>query len=159
MASYIIGIGEMCVKAAPDILATIGLGSCIGLAIYDATTGIGGLAHIMMPQSPGGAANKAKYCDTAVRELKRVMLEAGASEKGLIAKLIGGARMFAAAADSDIMRVGERNVAACRAHLLKNGIPIAAENTGGNVGRTIYFELESGRVKVLTAFPKSEKII
>ncbi len=159
MTSYIVGIGEMCVKAAPDILVTIGLGSCIGLAIYDATTKIGGLAHIMLPLAPNSTANKAKYCDTAVVELKQMMLEAGANAAGLVAKLVGGAHMFVSTTNNDIMRVGEKNIEACRAHLVKNGIPIAAEKTGGNVGRTIYFDLESGSIKVTTAFPKTQQII
>ncbi|OGX68576.1 MAG: chemotaxis protein CheD [Paenibacillus sp. RIFOXYA1_FULL_44_5] len=142
-----IGIADLNVVAGSGVLRTSGLGSCVGVSLYDSNSQIAGMAHIMLPSSEiarGGALNLAKYADTAIPELVEQMSKLGASNKRLTAKMAGGAQMFAYCANSDTMRIGARNVEATKNQLNKLSIPILAEDTGGNFGRTIEFYCESG---------------
>ncbi len=161
MANTIIGIADMALAKSPDTLTTLGLGSCVGVVLYDRTNKIGGLSHILLPAAPGGDAelNKAKYADTAIDELIRRMVAAGACAHTLVAKLAGGASMFNTATNTDIMQVGRRNVEMCRAVLKRRSISILNEDTGGNIGRTIIFDCSTGALNVRTAWPKSEKTL
>ncbi|MCL6593922.1 MAG: chemotaxis protein CheD, partial [Alicyclobacillus sp.] len=88
-------------------LRTAGLGSCVGVVIFDTWARIAGLAHVMLPASPGpGSGSPAKYAATAVPWLVRQICQAGGSSDRLKAKLAGGAQMFASTGMSDFMRVG-----------------------------------------------------
>lgn len=129
-----------------DVLKTTGLGSCVGLTLYDPKARISGMAHIMLPSSEiarSGNLNPAKYADTAIPELIRLMREAGADTGKLVAKLAGGAQMFAFTGP-DTMRIGPRNVEMCKELLARLGIPIKGEDTGLNFGRTIEFHNATG---------------
>lgn len=161
MADTIIGIGELCVSKAPDTITTLGLGSCVGLVLYDRINRIGGMAHIMLPQAPPNVEQKlkAKYADTAFAELLGAMIRAGSNRYLIQAKLAGGAHMFSSAMDSDVMKVGLRNVEMCHRMLSQNSILILAEDVGGNVGRTINFNCETGALNIKTAYPRTEKVI
>lgn len=161
MANTIIGIADMALAKAPDTLTTLGLGSCVGIVLYDRIHKIGGLSHILLPKSPPDESlvQKAKYADTAIDELISRMVANGALPHLLTAKLAGGASMFFANNGSDIMQVGKRNVEMCREVLRKRSISILAEDTGGNVGRTIVFDCDTGSLLIRTAWPKTEKII
>lgn len=134
----------------PDAITTLGLGSCVGVVLYDATAKYGGLAHVMLPDSTAirNNSNKAKFADTGIDELVRRMEAAGASRKRMTAKLAGGAQMFAFNSTSDMVRVGERNVEACKKKLRELGIKIIAEDTGLNHGRTIEFYTETGVLRI-----------
>lgn len=142
-----VGMAELQVTSGRnDILRTTGLGSCIGLTLYDPGAGVSGMAHIMLPDS--GIArepsfNLAKYADTAIPEMLRQMKEKGAAKSRLVAKMAGGAQMFAFAA-SESMRIGPRNVEAVKQLLIEHQIPLAAEDTGLNFGRTIEFHCATG---------------
>ncbi|HZG84376.1 chemotaxis protein CheD [Paenibacillus sp.] len=129
-------------------LRTTGLGSCVGLTLYDPVTRVAGMAHIMLPSSTiakDAAINKAKYADTALPELLARMRALGASIARLEAKLAGGAQMFTFSSPAgDTMRIGPRNVEACKEGLVRYNIPIKAEDTGGNYGRTIEIESLTG---------------
>ncbi|HWR22104.1 MAG TPA: chemotaxis protein CheD [Feifaniaceae bacterium] len=161
MANTIIGIADMALAEAPDTLTTLGLGSCVGIVLYDRARRIGGLSHILLPKAPadGGLIQKAKYADTAIDELIGRLAKNGAAPHMLTAKLAGGASMFFANNGSDIMQVGRRNVEMCREVLKKRSISILAEDTGGNVGRTIVFDCGTGELLIRTAWPKTEKIL
>ncbi|WP_027414626.1 chemotaxis protein CheD [Aneurinibacillus terranovensis] len=139
-----VGMADLNIAKSPDRIRTTGLGSCVGVVLFDTTTKIGGMAHVMLPDSSlsKGSVNIAKYANTAIPKLIDDMEKAGASRYKLVAKLAGGAQMFAFSSGSDTMRIGPRNVEACKIALNSARIPILAEDTGGNCGRTI--ELDSG---------------
>jgi len=149
----------MALAAAPDTLTTFGLGSCVGIALYDRTRKIGGLSHILLPKAPPDETSaSAKYADTAIGELIGRLTAAGANPRALTAKLAGGASMFARGG-GDMMQIGRRNVEMCREILSARVIPVIAEDTGGTVGRTIVFDCETGVLLVRTAWPKAEKTL
>jgi len=148
-----VGMADLKVVTYPDALTTLGLGSCVGICLYDATTKITGMAHIMLPSSKAIRKNEniAKFADTAIDELIIQMEKLGAKKTRFIAKIAGGAQMFAFSSQSDTMKIGERNAEAVREILLRYGIPIKADETGGNFGRTIEFFSESGKLIIKTA--------
>lgn len=141
-----VGMADLKVCKAPDSVTTLGLGSCIGIAIVDPQTKIGGLAHIMLPDSSAikNNTNVAKFADTGIEELVKQMAAAGANKSRMVAKIAGGAQMFAATTKNDLMRVGERNAAASKEKLKQLGIKLLAEDTGENYGRTVEFYPETG---------------
>lgn len=147
-----VGMADLKHTRHPGGLLTLGLGSCVGIALYDKKTKMIGLAHIMLPWSfqAKNNANKAKFADTGIRLLLENMLESGANKRSIVAKIAGGAQMFAFSASSDMMRVGQRNVEATKIVLQELGIPLIAEDTGGNHGRTIEFYSEDGRLMIKT---------
>lgn len=138
-----VGIADMDTVRAPNHIRTSGLGSCVGVVIYDEHKKLAGLAHVMLPDSSlarGGKLNEAKYADTAVKELVDRLVRMGARPYNLKAKLAGGAQMFQFANSSDLMRIGPRNVEAVKKELAALNIKITGEDTGGNSGRTIEFD-------------------
>ncbi|NGQ94031.1 chemotaxis protein CheD [Brevibacillus sp. SYP-B805] len=148
-----IGMADLGIAKSPDRLRTTGLGSCVGVVLYDATKKIAGMAHVMLPDSSlakGSDYNIAKYADTAIPELIKEMVHAGAAVRHLVAKMAGGAQMFSFLSGHDTMRIGPRNVEACKAALQQAGIPIVAEDTGGNCGRTIEMDAETGLLQIRT---------
>lgn len=161
MANTIIGIADLQVAKGPDTLTTLGLGSCVGLCLYDRLAKVGGMAHIMLPQAPANVEmkHKAKYGDTAFEELLKQMIRAGANPYLLTAKMAGGAHMFSSSMDNDIMKVGIRNVDICHKLLRAKSIKLLAEETGGTVGRTITLDCGTGALHIRTAWPKTEKTI
>ena len=147
-----VGMADYKVGCSPANLISYGLGSCVGIAVYDATTKIGGLAHIMLPYSTQARAtdNPAKFADTALPLMVDEIIKLGAGKTRLIAKIAGGAQMFAFTNTTDIMRIGARNVEAVNDVLKKLGIRTIADDTGGNYGRTIELILETGKFRVKT---------
>lgn len=148
-----VGIADLNTASAPNVLKTTGLGSCVGVALFDNTTKIAGLAHVMLPSSDmmkNEDGNKMKYADTAIDMLIDSMKRLGAKENRMIAKLAGGAQMFQFSNAMDSMRIGPRNVDACKDALTKNNIKIVCEDTGGNTGRTIELYADTGVLLVRT---------
>lgn len=141
-----VGMADLKVCKSPDAVTTLGLGSCVGIALRDPQTKIGGLAHIMLPDSTQikDNTNIPKFADTGIEELVKQMMLAGAMPSRLQAKIAGGAQMFAFQSKSELMCVGERNVEATKAKLRQLGIPILAQDTGLNYGRTVVFYPETG---------------
>ncbi|MFN8224908.1 MAG: chemotaxis protein CheD [Gaiellales bacterium] len=147
MAETTVRMGEYAVASrSGDVLVTIGLGSCIGLALIDRRRGVAGLAHIMLPDSSTkiDSTNSARYADVAVPTLVASVVKAGASQSALEAVLVGGAKMFAMGGDS--LDIGARNDASTRALLAAQRIPIIATETGGTKGRTIRVFVDGPRV-------------
>ncbi|MEH7385754.1 chemotaxis protein CheD [Bacillus sp. JJ1521] len=148
-----VGIADMNVIATPDLIRTSGLGSCVGVVIYDQAKKVAGLAHIMLPDSTStkaGNLNIAKYADTAIEELIQQLIKIGGRAHYLKAKIAGGAQMFQFQTGSDIMRIGPRNVEAVEAELKRFNIPLVAADVGGNNGRTIEFDPETTILKIRT---------
>jgi len=146
-----IGMADLNIASGGESLKTTGLGSCVGLTLHDAQIGLAGMAHIMLPSSDiarEGQLNVAKYADTAVPELIARLKAGGANIRRLVAKLAGGAQMFAFSNGSDSMRIGPRNVESTKLALAAHDIPIIAEDTGGNFGRTIEFSSSSGMLTI-----------
>jgi chemotaxis protein CheD len=147
-----VGMADLNVTYCPGVLTTLGLGSCIGICLYDPSTKISGLAHIMLPYSTQikNNSNKAKFADTGIIKLMDVMLKMGARRSSIISKIAGGAQMFSFNDSSDIMRIGVRNISATKEVLKQLNIPITAEDTGGNHGRTIELFSETGILLIKT---------
>lgn len=154
MSSIIINISDMAVSKGTDVLVTYALGSCVGICLYDAKSHVGGLSHILLPQNReknGGSVMK--YADTAIPELIRKLGMAGANTKMLTAKIAGGAQMFKTTqTNTTVGQIGKNNVIAVKAALAKAGIRIIAEDTGLDYGRSVFFDLSTGEVKIKSAF-------
>lgn len=130
-----IGIGEYRVGTFP--MMTIGLGSCIGLTLYDETVKAGAMVHIMLPDSGGRTDRPGKYADTAIALLIKELTKIGCKNRSLIAKMAGGACMFEYFGAN--LNIGERNAEKVRTLLKENNIKLAAEDVGGKVGRSVTF--------------------
>ncbi|HLR74717.1 MAG TPA: chemotaxis protein CheD [Virgibacillus sp.] len=156
-----VGISDLNIARAPDTIRTSGLGSCVGAIVYDLSKEIAGLAHIMLPDSSLTREenfNKFKYANTAIPYMIKKLQEHGARSFALQAKLAGGAQMFQFSTQSNMMRIGPRNVDAVKKILKEHRIPVMAEDVGGSSGRTIEFDPVTGRLKVRTV-NKGEKYI
>ena len=155
-----VGMADLKICKSPDGVTTLGLGSCVGIAIRDPITKIGGLAHVMLPDSTviANNANKPKFADTGIEMLVDLVVKAGANRARLVAKIAGGAQMFGFQNKNDLVRVGERNVEASKKKLAELRIPILAEDTGLNYGRTVIFYPETGDY-IIRAVGKNEKTI
>lgn len=145
-----VGIAEYKIVRSPGRLITLGLGSCVGISLYDPLVKIGGLLHVMLPDSTqfNNAVKPAKYADLGIPLLVRELQKAGAAEKRLQAKLVGGAQMFSGLDGVMAMNIGQRNVEKSRSVLKELGIKIYAEEVGGNRGRTMILDTADGRVTV-----------
>lgn len=153
-----VGMADYKVGRYPASLISYGLGSCVGIALFDSVTKIGGLAHIMLPDSKQARSteNPAKFADTCLPLMLDELLRLGAQKSRITAKIAGGAQMFSFTNTTDIMRVGERNTEAVRAMLKRMDIRIIADDTGGNYGRTVELKLDSGIFRIKT-IDKGEK--
>lgn len=148
-----VGIADLNVVKAPNRIRTSGLGSCVGVVIYDSYKQVAGLAHIMLPDSSLTKQenfNKYKYADTAIDILIEKLIQLGARKSQLKAKIAGGAQMFQLQSASEIMRIGPRNVEAVKERLKFHQIPIVSSDTGGNQGRTIEFDPVTTKLKIRT---------
>lgn len=145
-----VGMADLNTASYPDALTTLGLGSCVGVVLFDPVKKIGGMAHVMLPDSTKirNNENKAKFADTGIDLLLSKMIALGVSKDRLIAKIAGGAQMFALKSELEFMNVGKRNVEASKQKLKDLKIPIVAEDTGLNYGRTIEFYTHSGELVI-----------
>ncbi len=155
-----VGMADLQVCISPNSITTLGLGSCVGIAIRDPVTKIGGLAHIMLPDSTQirNNSNIPKFADTGIEELVRQMTAKGANRSRMVAKIAGGAQMFAFQKKSEMVRIGERNVEAARKKLGELRIPILAADTGDSYGRTVIFYPENGDF-IIKAVGRQQKVI
>jgi chemotaxis protein CheD len=150
-----VGIAEMKTAQNRDIIRTAGLGSCVGIVLYDETKQLSGLAHVMLPDSAlakTNTFNKAKYADTAILALIEMLTENGVDKHSLKAKIAGGAQMFHYSTQNEAMRIGPRNVQVVKGLLEQLEINIIAEDTGGVNGRTIEFNTETNELMIRTVY-------
>ena len=154
-----VGMADYKTARAPDLLLTAGLGSCIGICIHDPLLKVGGMAHIMLPTAAinmGG--NPAKYADTALELLLKEISGMGANRARLKAKMAGGAQMFSFPGKPPVLKIGERNAEAVKQELKKHGIPLLVADVGGSFGRTIYFDVATGELRIRT-INHGEKVV
>jgi chemotaxis protein CheD len=143
-----IGIGEYRVGSFP--MMTIGLGSCIGLTMYDPNLRLGAMVHIMLPESGGRMDRPGKYVDTAVPLLVKELVALGCKNRSIVAKIAGGACMFEYFGTN--LNIGERNAVKVRLLLQDHNIQLAAEDVGGKVGRSVTFlPTNDGKVTIRRA--------
>lgn len=154
----VVGMADYKVGKSPDILMTAGLGSCIGICVYDLGTLTGGMAHIMLPSSEGSVGNAAKYADSCLTMLLTDLCKMGVIKSRLKAKMAGGAQMFAFSGKAPGLRIGERNAEAVEQELKKAGIPLISFDVGGNYGRTINFDIKTGALHI-RSINYGEKVI
>lgn len=143
----IVKMADHAVGDEDAVLVTLGLGSCIGIALYDKYSKIGGLVHIMLPENPGGKKT-VKYADTGIPFLIKKLEELGAKKRRLSAKIVGGAGMFKSESGDSVMKIGARNIEAVKNILKEIGIKIIGEDVGKDYGRSMYFYVDDGRVEV-----------
>lgn len=145
-----VGIGELKLAKSPAVMAVYGIGSCIAVAMYDNILKIGGVVHVMLPEafdikqicgSPG------KYAETGVKYLLELLEKKGSDKKNLLVKIVGGAEMFSPLEDFE-KTVGYDNICCVKSVLQKMNMKLIAEDIGGNKGRSIEFDLQSGIIKV-----------
>lgn len=153
MSEIRVKVADYAVERAPAVIATIGLGSCVAIMLYDEGAKVGGMAHILLPSERMSREtdNRAKFPSTAVPLLLEAMRAKGmsaAGRGGVTAKIVGGASMFGSLLPGSGINMGERNVAATRMALETARIPIVADDTGGDYGRSVYLHLIDGRVFV-----------
>lgn len=145
-----VGMADLKVCHSPAAVTTLGLGSCVGISMRDPISGVGGMAHIMLPDSTAFRTVEkiAKFADTGIDELVRQLVANGAARQRLEAKIAGGATMFSYNTNSATMRVGEKNVEATVKKLKELNIPILAQDTGETFGRTIIYYPETGDLRI-----------
>lgn len=155
-----VGMGDYKVTNGVNRLITRDLGSCVGIAVWDPVTSIGGLLHIMLPEYVhngfddtvhNGLVHCAKYADIGLDALMRTLAERGANRKRLMAKIAGGAHMLACIGNAESSDISTHNVQAVRKKLGELGIPILAEEVGGHHPRTLVFDTVTGELRILTA--------
>jgi chemotaxis protein CheD len=142
-------IADHAVAKGDAVVATLGLGSCVAIALHDAEYGVGGLAHVLLPsrELSRDSANRAKFAESAVPMLLEEMRWLG-SRGRVVAKIAGGASMFSGLLPGAGHNIGERNVAATRTALDAAGIELVGRDTGGDFGRSVYLHLRGGRLVV-----------
>ncbi len=146
----LVGISEFAVADDGETLEAYGLGACVAVALYDPESGVGGLAHTMLPRKPPDAQGAdAKYVDAAIHAMLREMIRHGAGYGSVEGYVVGGADIFEL---EDLSKgMGERNAAVARDELQKLNIPVVGDATGGEVGRTVEFDTGTGAVTFRTA--------
>lgn len=147
-----VGISDYKVSESPDKLITLGLGSCVGIAIYDQITRVGGLSHIMLPDSSffNRDIKPEKFANLAIPKMVEEITK-GESTENLVAKIAGGSSMFNFTDTKMNTNIGERNIVAVKAKLKEMGIPILASHTGGKIGRTMIVNLDTFNINIMTA--------
>ena len=154
-------VADYAVRRGEHIIATIGLGSCVAIVLYDRVAKVGGLAHILLPTRSMSreTSNPAKFPETIVPVMLEEMRRLGSSQSAAIsAKIVGGASMFGQLSAGSGINIGERNVLATREVLVTANIPLLAEDTGLDYGRSVYFHLADGRVEV-RSLRKGDRVI
>lgn len=154
-------VADYAVRKGGHVIATVGLGSCVAIALYDREAKVGGLAHILLPNKMMSreTGNPAKFPETIVPVMLAEMRQLGSLPTARIsAKIVGGASMFGQLVSGTGINVGERNVTATREVLAAANIPLLAEDTGLDYGRSVYFHLDDGRVEV-RSLKKGDRVL
>ncbi|ACB85004.1 chemotaxis protein CheD [Natranaerobius thermophilus] len=147
-----VGIADMKVASKESIIRTSGLGSCVGITLYDGSLKIGGMVHIMLPESPTNKSQfkRTKYADTGIVDLLTEMENMGCKRRNLVSKMAGGAHMFKFSGGSELLKIGERNAKAVEEVLTDLKVKILAKDVGGDYGRTIDLFCETGKLQIKT---------
>lgn len=155
-------MGELKVSRNPTTFCCLGLGSCVALFLHDPDEKVGGVAHVMLPDSTitrwKVSNHDGKFSNTSPEVLRKQLLNIGASTENISAKLVGGADMFPRPETDLLSRLGERIVDRLKLELERLQIPIIAEDVGGHRGRSVYFHLNTGITMIKTAFDKEREL-
>lgn len=145
-----VGIADASIVTAPNTIATIGLGSCVGVAIYDNKNKVMGLIHIMLPDSTSfrNVTNPYKFADIGIPKVVEELRQKGCQKRNLTAKIAGGASMFKFAEKSINSDIGNRNIIAVKAAMEKEGISIISEDVGGSKGRSMFANADTGEISI-----------
>ena len=144
-----IGLGEFKVsRNLDDELVAYGLGSCLGIGMYDPTTHVAGMVHVVLPEFNHNESPSPKYVEIGINTLLDEMVRSGANRSRIITRMAGGANMLLNGALSQSFNIGERNTVAARDVFKKLNIRLAAEEVGGNTGRTVRLYVSQGRMTV-----------
>lgn len=149
-----VGLGELVrAQGTDDVLVAQGLGSCVGISVYDPVVKVAAMAHVMLPGPalPGmhnGADQPARFADRGVAAVVQAVEERGGQRKRLIVKLAGGAQVIRLAGREDMLKVGPRNIIAVRDACTQLGLRVAAEDLGGGTGRTLSLYAATGQTTV-----------
>jgi chemotaxis protein CheD len=148
----IVKVAEWAAERGDGVIVTLGLGSCVAIMLHDAEVCAGAMAHILLPSKSlaRDASNPARFPESAVPFLVQRLKALGADPRRLVAKLAGGASMFAQLMTPGSVQMGERNILAARNALRAASIPVAREAVGGERGRSVRFHVADGRVEVRT---------
>jgi len=151
-----VSIAEARIERAPTVLKAYGLGSCVAVGLYDPETRLGGMGHMLLPNRPSNSplGSESKYVDAGIYQIVDELVRAGANRKTLVAKITGGANMFETSYQTLINSVGARNAKSARRTLGDLDIQIVGEEVGGNRGRTVEFDLATGKMLVYCAHTK-----
>ena len=147
-----VNMAEMRLAKAPAVLITRGLGSCLGITFYDSTKKIGALAHPMLPdiQKAKVKSNPHRFVNSVIEAMLKDMKRMGALRANIEAKLFGGAHMFSFIGEDSMLNIGKKNIEMARILLKEQSIKIGAEELGGSFGRTVTFDVSTGKVRVRT---------
>ncbi len=156
----LVRMGEMALARGQGTLVALGLGSCVAVILHDPAARVGCLAHVLLPNQSlsRDRSNAARTADTAIPLAADRMRAEGAERSRIVGRLVGGASMFAELLVAGTIHIGERNITACRTGLRDLGIPIAAEAVGGQTGRSVWFDVARGTVRVRTAGHEPEDL-
>lgn len=156
----LVRVADLQAARGDAVLVTLGLGSCVAIMLHDAVAQLGGLAHILLPSRSlsRGGENPGRFPQTAVPALLERMADLGADRRRITARLVGGASMFAGLAPAGSIQMGDRNLIAAREVLASHAIPVVGELVGGSQGRSVWFEVASGRIRVRSV-GKSDQIL
>lgn len=144
---HMVDMGDLVVASSPDVLSAI-LGSCVGIGMYDPQAAVGGLAHVMMPNSDGRVDAKARFADTAVEALVAELEARGGKRQRLSVKLAGGARVLSVGEDNALGHIADKNIVSAEAALEAARLTVVAKDVGGNVGRKIWIDLRDFTLRV-----------
>ena len=152
-------VADWAVASGEEVISTLGLGSCVAIVVYDRLRRVGALAHVLLPNESmaNDRRNRAKFPPTAVPLLLEGLRQAGARGP-YVAKLAGGASLFGTLLPVGGVNMGKRNVDASRKALLDAGVPIVAQDVGGEYGRSVYFHVADGRL-IVKSLTHGERVI
>ena len=155
----IVEISSYVVTSNPTKLICLSLGSCLGIALHEPEAKLGGLGHAMLPlyQEGRNKSNLAKYVDTSIYLMVDEIVDKGGKKRNIYAKLVGGSKMFQSF-DHNMLDIGQRNTEAAIETLKKEKIKIKSKDVGGTKGRTIYFDLSCGKIRIKSSGEKIKVI-
>lgn len=156
----VVKVADLAVERGDAVLISWGVGSCVAFCLIDTHAGAAGMAHVLLPspslsREPGPDG---KFPQTALPVLLRKLREVGADPGRCVAKLVGGSTMFASLLTPGTVHMGERNVIACRSTLRQAGIPLVAQDVGGEQGRSVLLDVSTGRI-VVRSVGRDERVL
>jgi chemotaxis protein CheD len=145
-----VGLGEIAVSQnTNEVLVAFGLGSCVGVGVYDPAKGIAGLLHAVLPEPLNGSdLQSTKYVGNGIKKMLEEMTGKGAIKERLIVRIAGGANMLTSPGLSKTFDIGTRNISTALVVLDSLKLKIVGQNVGGNIGRTFRVYVVDGRMTI-----------